>query len=674
MIMLIARHDLRRVPATRRGVVACGVALVVMLGSAGRADETADPVAAAIDARIQATLTRPSVHDQQPAIERALVAADVPPATIARLFAAVSAADLPGMAGSLDAFLFLTRDPGWLPLRGRFAEFLDLPGVTTLNPVRGRALAAYAGVVSLPDVDSITPETAASLATFGHDDWGAAVEFPAVTAIDADAAAALASCPALLAFPSLRTLSVETARALAGHQGIGIVLGGLASLPPDVATVLAGCQSMQGLLLPDLETLESVPLARRLARQDHVFLPRVTALTPAVAAALRGNEGGELALPALDGIPAELARELVGAGYYWLRLGGGEKLTPEAAAVLAGHNGQLTFAGSNAFSAAAAAELAKHANVISLPHLSELPADVAEALAPHQGTLQLGGLKTLSAESAASLAAHAGVVHLPALEAISPAVAAAFAPRSETVLLSGLRSIDVATAEAFAAHARESLVVGGVAELAPPVAAALAVFTGDLSLPALATLPPEVARALATHRGRLSLHAVGDLSADAATALATHRGDLFLGGIERLSTAAAEALAAAPAALVLPNLSAVTPAGAAALARRSQPVAVDALQHLEQLTSVSIAELLVAGCDDLVLPNLAVLEGPDAVAIARTLATARGGLALPALTRIGPRALESLLAKPGVELPPVEDLDLLPEATGDNDDVVVPGR
>jgi len=643
----------------QRGLPA-GVLLVACV-AAGQVATATDPVVGEIAKRVEATRTRPSVHEDRHAIERALAAANVSADSTARLFAAVATADLPGMAASLDGFLFFTRDPAWSPLRRQFAEFLELPGVTMLDPARVRALADYGGVVSLPDLGRLTAETAAALATFGRDDWGAALEFPAVTEVDADTAAALASCPSLLVLPNLRRLSADAARALARHDGIGIVIGGLADLPPDVAEALASCRSMQGLLLSDLERLESKPLARRLSQQDHVFLPRIRVISPEIAAALRGNEGGELALPALGGVSPELARELVGAGYYWLRLGGCDTLSAEAAAVLAGHNGQLTFTGPRPFPAAAAAELARHANVVSLPQLPALPADVARALAAHQGTLQLGGLRTLSAETAASLAEHAGAIHLPAVETISPAVAAIFAPRSETVLLTGLRSLDVATAESFAAHARAPLVIGGITELSPPAARALAAFRGDLALPALTTLPLELAGTLAAHRGSLSLDSVDALSADAAAALAAHEGDLFLGGIEGLSTAAAEALASAPGALVLPNLTTVTPAGAAALVRREALVVLDALQGLERITASSVAELLVAGCDDIVLANVASLDGPEAEAIARALAATRGGLALPVLARITPRALEALQAKPGVELPPVEDLELLPE-------------
>jgi hypothetical protein len=236
-----------------------------------------------------------------------------------------------------------------------------------------------------------------------------------------------------------------------------------------------------------------------------------------------------------------------------------------------------------------------------------------------------------------------------------------------------LRSLDVATASALAAHATETLAVGGIRELEADVAAALAGFEGQLALPQLTTLSPEVARHLAAHRGTLALESLAELSADAAAELARHEGPLDLYGLERLSTAAAEALAEAPGTLALPSLHSLTPAGAAALARRRGPLVLDALQYVPRIDSLQHAELLVARFDDLELANLAALEGPDAAAIARLLAGCRGTLALPALERITPRALEALLEKAGVEMPAVEDLELVPDpGAGVSDDFVDP--
>jgi hypothetical protein len=643
----------------------------------GHADEPAqaNPVAQDIAERVARRQTKPSVHADRPEIERALALAGVPAEAIARLFADVAQADLPGMSASLDVFLFLTRDPEWLALRRHFAEFLELPGVTGLDAGRVAAFADFDGVVTLPDLTVLTSSTATALAEYGENSWGAAVELPAVGDLAPDAAATLATCPALVVLPHLTKLSAAAARALSEHEGIGLAIGGLPRLPPDVAAALAETKSVRGLLLPDLEVLDSEPLARRLARQDHVFLPRVTALTVPVARALRGNEGGELALPGLATLTPELAREFVGAGYYWLTLGGAEHLAPETAAILAGHNGQLTFTGPLPFSAAAAAKLAANEGSLSLPHLANLPHDVARSLADHPGSLVLGGVTRLTAEAAATLAAHAGSVHLPAVATITPDVAAVLAPRSDTVMLTGLRSIDVETATAFARHGRDELALGGLTQLSPEVAAALATFEGRLTLPALATLEPEAARALGAHRGTLTLDAIAELPDDVAEELATHAGGLALQHVQSLSTAAAKALAATPGPLALQSLSSLTPEGAAAFLARQDPPELHALQWIEHVDSLPLAELLVARFDDLELGNLTTLEGPQAVAIAGVLARTRGSLALPALERISPRALEALLTKPGVSLPDIDSLTLTREpGVGWTDDIVVPER
>jgi hypothetical protein len=659
----------------RVGLVAA-LALVAS-GTWTSADQPArpDPTVTVITDLVRDRQTKPSVHDDQPVIERALAAAGVPPEAIIRVFAEVAQADLPGMAPSLDIFLFMTRDPEWLALRRQFAEFLELPGVTELDADRVEAFAEYDGVVTLPDVTVLTPRTAAALAAFGEHTWGAAVELPGVGVVAPDAAAALSKCTALIALPHLRELSADTARALAAHEGIGLVIGGLATLPPDVAAALAKTRSMQGLLLPNLETLDSEPLARRLARQDNVFLPRVTTASVPIAKALRGNEGGELALPNLAEIPPELAREFVGAGYYWLTLGGADTLSPEAAAILAGHNGQLTLTGRLPFSAATAAKLAAHEGLLSLPNLPEVPVDVARALEDHEGSLELGGVSRLTAESAAALAPHAGGLFLPAVDAITPEVAAALAPRIDTVLLTGIKSIDSETATAFAKHARDELALGGLSELSPEVAAALAAFEGRLALPAATTLTPETARALARHRGRLALESLTDLPVEVAAELAKHEGELALHGIQSLSTPAARALATAPGMLSLAGLMNLTPEGATALLQRKEGLFLDALQYVERIDSLPIAELLVAEFEDLELANLTALDGPQAAAIAAVLARTRGSLALPSLEKITPRALAALLAKKDVSLPDTEGLELLREpGVGWTDDVVMPGR
>lgn len=383
----------------------------------------AAPTPADIAAAVAARGALPSVHADRETVRRALEAAELPPEAVTNLFAASDRANRPGMVPSLDSFLFLTSDPAWRALRRQFAEFLELPQITALAPELTTPLAGYAGVVTLPAITTLSLPTAQALAEFGTDDWAAAVEFPGVTQLDPEAASAIANCPALLVFPNLERLSLEAAAGLARHQGIGIVLGGLAAVPDDVAAALAETASLQGLLLPDLMALDSAALARRLTRQDHVFLPKIKLLSPAIAAALRGSDGGELALPGLESLPAEVARQLVGGGYFWLVFGCGKSLSPEVAAILASHPGQLTFTGPEACSPESAAGLAQHIGTLRLPHVQTLSAPLAAALGRHAGPLVFDGLTTLDGPEAAavarSLSASPGILALPSLRRIS---------------------------------------------------------------------------------------------------------------------------------------------------------------------------------------------------------------------------------------------------------------
>lgn len=390
-----------------------------------------------IDRLVAATSRLPSVHMEPAEIDAALAEGGVPRDTLDRLWRDVDRAILPGMGSRLDGFLFMTRDPEWLAIRDRFAEFLTLPDVTGISDELVASLAAYDGFVSLPGVTTLADSSAAALAAFGGDSWAAAIELPGVSRLTADEAASLAECPALVVLTGLRELPSDAAAALARHRGIGLVIGGLATLPPDVAEPLAGCRSLQGMLLPDLVRLDSPALAARLARQDNVFLPKVTTLTPEVASALRGNQGGSLGLPGLTTLDTATAERLAGSGYFEITLGSAAMLTPETAAAISRHPGPLIFTGPDPFSLEAARALATHPGDIVLRHVAALSADVAAALAPHGHLLVLPGVTALDTAAATALAAHRGGLCLPGLRRLTPQAAAVLRERSGVEMPAG---------------------------------------------------------------------------------------------------------------------------------------------------------------------------------------------------------------------------------------------
>jgi hypothetical protein len=656
------------------------LALVVIVPHASAADAPrAAPTPTPVDVakRVEGRAALPSVHGERAEIGAALVAEGVAPETVERLWRAVDTTPLPGVGSEVDGFLFLTRDPEWLALRDHFAEFLDLPDVTRLTPELVAAFAEFDGVVRLSAITALDEASARALAAFGAGTWGAAIELPAVRDLDADSAAALAKCEALVVLPGLRTLSVEAARALANHEGIGLVIGGLDRLPADVAVALAECRSMQGMMFPDLTALESEPLARRLARQDRVFLPRVTALPPEMARALRGSDGGSLHLPALHVLTKETAAEFPGSGYYGITLGCMASLDADAAAALAPQTGPLVFTGTAPFSAAAAAALAKHPGDIHLPHLEALPADVAAALAPHGHTLELEGLTRLDVATARRLAEHVGWFSLPKLATLDAAAARALAASSGWLELPAITDLPEDVAAALATHRADDdgmIDLSGVTSLTPAAAAALAAADAPVSLAGLTQLSLPVAEALARHRRFLMLDGITELPDDVARALAAHRGGLAFTALSTASDAAIAALAGSEGELALSGFTDISTTAAAAMLARDQPVFLQSLDGLNGIRSIEVARLLVATRVDVMLPNVTAIEGPDAVAIAAALATTKGELALPNLKRISPRALTALLKKQRAQIPEIESIELVPEPGGGNDDFVDPRR
>lgn len=550
----------------------------------------------------EAAAMRPSVHADWPAIESALETQGVPRDTLARLQRAVDSAVLPGLGSRLDGFLFQTRDAEWLALRDRFAEFLTLRGVDRLTKPLIAPLEDYDGVISFPDITSLDAGQARWLRRFGDDDWGTAVEFPSVRRLDARTAAALARCLALVVLPNLEDLSTDTAAALARHEGTGLVIGGIARLDTATAKALSDCRSMQGLLLPDLQELDSLPLARRLAAQSSVFLPRVTELKPEVAAALRDNQGGALSLPGLRVMTTDLARQLVGAGYFSLTLGGLADLTADAAAALAAHQGPLVFTGTLGPAPEIASELDAHRGDLVFQHVARLSSEVASRLRSGDHLLVLPAIAELQAPEAAGLAA-AGPLSLPGLHSLDVATARALATHDALLQLDGLRDLPAPVAAALATH-RGPLHLTGLATLSAEAALVLAAFPDGLVLDGITALDRGAATALLARRHPLSvtgLQAVERFESAEVARLAAHWIDdpafPFLTAIEGPEAAAiASALADSKGTLMLPSLTRITPRALASLMQKADV----------ELPSVESLELVLdpaGGADDFVDPR-----------------------------------------------------------------------
>ena len=304
----------------------------------------------------------------------------------------------------------------------------------------------------------------------------------ALESLSPGAAAELARHREFLTIGTLRTLSPETAEALAPFAG-RLNLDGIEELSDAAAAGLGRCRAMS-LSLPRLATVST-------RGQD--------SLATAFAA---------LGLPALRTLTsAPLAERLVAA-----------KQVP---------------AGLVEVSADAASALAKLPGNIQLDTLQALTPEVAAILADRpSGGLSLRGLRTLAPDVATALVRTPGPLGIDGLESVSAEVAEILAPRAGGLSLAGLREVQH---PALMDRLLKRDGLRGVRMLPDEVFAAIAAMQGDRTLDGLTTLSDAQAELLGRHEGKLSLNGVTALSDEAARSLLRHSGPLQLTGLRDVS-------------------------------------------------------------------------------------------------------------------------------------------
>jgi hypothetical protein len=302
----------------------------------------------------------------------------------------------------------------------------------------------------------------------------------------------------------------------------------------------------------------------------------------------------------------------------------------------------------------------------------------------------------------------------PAGRATLDAIAAAKAAASgeNRLDLDSLTTLDAAAAKALAGFKGQYLMLDGLTTLSAEAAKALAEYKGDwLELNGLTTLSAEAAKSLAQGKGLLSLNGLTALSAEAAAALAQFKGSLSLNGLTTLDIETAEALARSKCRdLGLSGLKAIAEDTAQALARfkgsslslfglvtppaaTAEPLVAFSsvvsvlLQNLREERTMTLDRVrLLRACtrrlaeqglqtEPVRLDGLTALDTPDAVEIARLLAGAEVPLMLRNLSRASPKTLSALLETDAVEIPLIEDLEIIKEPDGSpTEDFVVPER
>ena len=155
--------------------------------------------------------------------------------------------------------------------------------------------------------------------------------------------------------------------------------------------------------------------------------------------------------------------------------------------------------------------------------------------------LLLDGITDLSDSVAKELASHNGLISLNGLQRVSPAALRSLATHNGGLSLNGLKELDPKMADILAEH-RHSLTLDGVKELSNESAAALEKHQGRLSLNGLKSVTPQQAKNLCGNKSDLSLDGIQVLPDEVAEALAQHHGRLSLNGVTKASARAVKAL------------------------------------------------------------------------------------------------------------------------------------
>jgi len=505
----------------------------------------------------------------------------------------------------------------------------------------------------------------------------------------------------------ITTLTVEQAKTLARDKSGRLLLNGLTSLSPEVATELArqeGWLSLNGLSglsdeaaealgqhkgylhLDGLKTI-SDPAAQSLARHNgELSLNGLTSISDEAGKALGQHRGGRLSLKGLTTLSGEVAKAFAqrkgGGPTYQTVLSGLTALSAEAAMALAPshpHNWRGDLPGFKTIPIDVARALAKREHGLSLkglttisdeaakslgrklngdlPELTSLSPEVAKLIAQSRGPLVLSSLTSLTDETAKALTENGqnrGNLYLNGLTTITPDTARAICRREGYLYLNGLTTISDEVLKALAEHkspgyARPIVYLDGLTTLSDEGAMMLASWpkwSGEL--PALPTLSEQAAAALASSRNfRGNLPAVKTLLVETARALAQRKGNLSLDGLTTISDEVAAALAEHQGGtLSLGGLKNLSDSAAEAIAEHNGRLS---LGGLTTLSSGAAKALAGYKGDWLLLDGLTTLSD-DA---AKALAQRQGVVSVVGLKTLSDNAVKVVQANPKIVLPEV---------------------
>lgn len=540
-------------------------------------------------------------------------------------------------------------------------------GLKSLSPEVAVAIAkSQAATVWLHSVTFLSPEAAEAIATLpGQLFLTGLAELDSVPLAEK-----LAAQPGALSFPYLKTISPEVAAALAKNQR-SLTLAGLADVSVEVQEKLA--QAVGGLSLPNLMSLDSMPLANKLA-SSVVLLPKIQnlspqqveallrakfqgsffggvylplgAVTPEVANVLAANrDAANLTLVGDDSLPDSVLRTLLGSQLR-LTLQDFEQLDEDKIRIVAEElvdrplrpgvlgSASLRLPNLKRLDSALLAETLGKANGFSFPGVTEISPEAAAAL----GTLPDGEaigpeMKRISVPS--------GSLYFPSLQELSPETALLLFNKSwASISLPALQDVSLETVRLMARQT--SRLTLGFTSLPLEFAGAFSdirmfqPMAGDaICFPYMNDLSPEVARILVSslNRGfrdvgtvnrfsnspKLSFGRISGfatLSPALAVELAKYEGNLDIDGLGELPAESAAALAAYPGPrlfLAGPVLEKLSPEAAGSLAKSSAELHIP-LRHID---SQPLADRFISQRGNSVYYNLETVSREAAAALTR---------------------------------------------------------
>lgn len=532
---------------------------------------------------------------------------------------------------------------------------LQLSRTYKISPEVAQVLAEFRGEMLILGIQSITPEVAAAIAT----SKASAVWLHSITSVSQETAEALAKArchlvmtslaqldsvelaeklaqkPGALSFPYLKKISPPVAAALAKNKR-SLTLAGLSEIPLEVQEQLA--QTVGALYLPNLKSLDSMPLTRKLAtgllllpkveklsaEQVEIFLQATgigsffggivlssTAISPDAAAAIAKSKGQVNLTIICRGPLSDQTLEKLLQSKVNLRLPGLEKLSAKQARVVTDAlSGRPTPSGVLA------------AATVSLPSLKRLDSPLLAEKIPNGLAIT-----SISAEAAAALgrlpsgpdpARPSGELSFPNLESLSPEIARLIlARRWLSITLPALEDVSLETIRDMARQTFRLTL--GITALPPEFADAFKEMAidgqmggGSIVLPQLRELSPDAARILVKSLNRgvqdlghtriskspklylgadIASHGAGfnTLSPEVAAELAKYEGILALGGLREISDEAAAAFESFPGPYLIlsgPGTLKLSPKAAESL---SKVPGVLRLEQLRELDSVPLA-------------------------------------------------------------------------------------